>query len=258
MQFAIQYTLKNPEDYLFNNKNPDDNVLQAAETGQLEEIVVTARQREERIEDVPVSITAFTAAESSAWNSVRKPQLVVMASAPRSLTHERSSANTSGSVWARSSCAGVATVTQSNWQSVHVRAGVHGVDVGRRGRVGAAAGGSGTENTGRCSQMRETADGHGRRRPGQRDQDARHGPAGDAPGVVMLEQQHRMHQQIMAFPSRAMYGERLRADYARFAVPHGAVWRALSGWTPETVQPAARLTTRPIEQIMCRVVDRDA
>ena len=27
---------------------------------------------------------------------------------------------------------------------------------------------------------------------------------------------------------------------------------------PESVQPAARLTTRPIEQIMCRVVDRDA
>jgi superfamily I DNA and/or RNA helicase len=27
----------------------------------------------------------------------------------------------------------------------------------------------------------------------------------------MLEQQHRMHQQIMAFPSRAMYGDRLRA-----------------------------------------------
>jgi iron complex outermembrane receptor protein len=37
-------------------------VLQAATTsGQLEEIVVTARQREEKIEDVPVSITAFTA-----------------------------------------------------------------------------------------------------------------------------------------------------------------------------------------------------
>ena len=32
VQFAIQYTLKSPEDYLFNNKNPDDNVLQAAET----------------------------------------------------------------------------------------------------------------------------------------------------------------------------------------------------------------------------------
>ncbi len=32
VQFAIQYTLKNPEDYLFNNRNPDDNVLQAAET----------------------------------------------------------------------------------------------------------------------------------------------------------------------------------------------------------------------------------
>jgi iron complex outermembrane receptor protein len=39
------------------------SVLQAAETGQLEEIVVTARQRAERIEDVPVSITAFTAAD---------------------------------------------------------------------------------------------------------------------------------------------------------------------------------------------------
>ncbi len=32
VQFAIQYTIKSPEDYLFNNKNPDDNVLQAAET----------------------------------------------------------------------------------------------------------------------------------------------------------------------------------------------------------------------------------
>ena len=38
--------------------------LQAAETtGQLEEIIVTARQREERIQDVPVSITAFTATD---------------------------------------------------------------------------------------------------------------------------------------------------------------------------------------------------
>jgi membrane protease subunit HflK len=32
VQFAIQFTLKSPEDYLFNNKNPEDNVLQAAET----------------------------------------------------------------------------------------------------------------------------------------------------------------------------------------------------------------------------------
>jgi iron complex outermembrane recepter protein len=42
-------------------------VLQAAATptnpNQLEEVVVTARQREEKIEDVPVSITAFTATE---------------------------------------------------------------------------------------------------------------------------------------------------------------------------------------------------
>jgi modulator of FtsH protease HflK len=32
VQFAVQYTLKSPEDWLFNNKNPGDNVLQAAET----------------------------------------------------------------------------------------------------------------------------------------------------------------------------------------------------------------------------------
>jgi modulator of FtsH protease HflK len=32
VQFAVQYTLKSPEEWLFNNKNPDDNVLQAAET----------------------------------------------------------------------------------------------------------------------------------------------------------------------------------------------------------------------------------
>jgi membrane protease subunit HflK len=32
VQFAIQYNLKNPEDFLFRNKNPEDNVLQAAET----------------------------------------------------------------------------------------------------------------------------------------------------------------------------------------------------------------------------------
>ena len=38
VQFAIQYTLKSPEEYLFNNRNPDDNVLQAAETS-IREIV---------------------------------------------------------------------------------------------------------------------------------------------------------------------------------------------------------------------------
>ena len=32
VQFAIQYTLKSPKDFLFNNRNPEDNVLQAAET----------------------------------------------------------------------------------------------------------------------------------------------------------------------------------------------------------------------------------
>jgi len=42
VQFAIQYTLKSPEDYLFNNKNPDDNVLQAAETS-IREIVGKSR-----------------------------------------------------------------------------------------------------------------------------------------------------------------------------------------------------------------------
>ncbi len=32
IQFAVQYTLKDPLAYLFNNKNPDETVLQAAET----------------------------------------------------------------------------------------------------------------------------------------------------------------------------------------------------------------------------------
>ncbi len=32
IQFAVQYTLKDPLDYLFNNKRPDDTVLQAAES----------------------------------------------------------------------------------------------------------------------------------------------------------------------------------------------------------------------------------
>ena len=32
IQFAVQYILKDPEDYLFNNRRPDETVLQAAET----------------------------------------------------------------------------------------------------------------------------------------------------------------------------------------------------------------------------------
>jgi membrane protease subunit HflK len=32
IQFAVQYTLKNPEDYLFNNRSPDDAVRQVAES----------------------------------------------------------------------------------------------------------------------------------------------------------------------------------------------------------------------------------
>jgi membrane protease subunit HflK len=32
IQFAVQYTLKDPLDYLFNNRKPDETVLQAAET----------------------------------------------------------------------------------------------------------------------------------------------------------------------------------------------------------------------------------
>jgi modulator of FtsH protease HflK len=42
VQFAIQYTLKSPEEYLFNNRNPDDNVLQAAETA-IREVVGKSR-----------------------------------------------------------------------------------------------------------------------------------------------------------------------------------------------------------------------
>ena len=32
VQFAVQYTLKSAEDFIFNNNHPEDNVLQAAET----------------------------------------------------------------------------------------------------------------------------------------------------------------------------------------------------------------------------------
>lgn len=38
IQFAVQYILKDPQDYLFNNRNPEDNVIQAAETS-IREIV---------------------------------------------------------------------------------------------------------------------------------------------------------------------------------------------------------------------------
>ena len=38
IQFAVQYVLKDPKDYLFNNRSPDDSVLQAAETA-IREIV---------------------------------------------------------------------------------------------------------------------------------------------------------------------------------------------------------------------------
>ena len=36
LQFAVQYTIKDAEDFLFNNRNPEDAVLQAAETGMRE------------------------------------------------------------------------------------------------------------------------------------------------------------------------------------------------------------------------------
>lgn len=38
VQFAVQYVLKSPNDYLFNHRSPDDSVLQAAETA-IREIV---------------------------------------------------------------------------------------------------------------------------------------------------------------------------------------------------------------------------
>ena len=42
VQFAVQYTLKSPEEFLFNNRNPEDNVLQAAETA-IREVVGKSR-----------------------------------------------------------------------------------------------------------------------------------------------------------------------------------------------------------------------
>ena len=38
IQFAVQYVLKDPVDYIFNNRHPDDAVMQAAETA-IREIV---------------------------------------------------------------------------------------------------------------------------------------------------------------------------------------------------------------------------
>jgi len=42
VQFAVQYTLKSPEDFLFNNRNPQDAVLQVAETA-IREVVGKSR-----------------------------------------------------------------------------------------------------------------------------------------------------------------------------------------------------------------------
>ncbi|MGH8729843.1 MAG: FtsH protease activity modulator HflK [Burkholderiales bacterium] len=36
LQFAVQYTIKDAEDFLFNNRNPEESVLQAAETAMRE------------------------------------------------------------------------------------------------------------------------------------------------------------------------------------------------------------------------------
>jgi trans-aconitate methyltransferase len=42
-----------------------------------------------------------------------------------------------------------------------------------------------------------------------------------------------------------LYGERLRANYDRFALPHAALWDELCRWTPAVAQPgfAARVET---------------
>ncbi len=42
LQFAVQYVLKSPEDFVFNNRNPEESVLQAAETA-IREIVGKSR-----------------------------------------------------------------------------------------------------------------------------------------------------------------------------------------------------------------------
>ena len=44
IQFAVQYILKDPQQYLFNNRNADDSVIQAAETA-VREIVEEAGGR---------------------------------------------------------------------------------------------------------------------------------------------------------------------------------------------------------------------
>ena len=52
-----------------------------AQETQLEEVVVTARQRAERIEDVPVTITAFTTKDIKAAG-IERPQDFIALTAP--------------------------------------------------------------------------------------------------------------------------------------------------------------------------------
>lgn len=62
-------------------------VLQAADqSAQLEEVVVTARQREEKIEDVPVTITAFTQSEI-ANAGIERPQDFIALTSGVSVVH---------------------------------------------------------------------------------------------------------------------------------------------------------------------------
>lgn len=72
-----------------NYARPDTGVSTASEPGQLEEILVTAEKRSERVQDIPISVTAISGAElqaqgiSSATDAAREiPGVAVQTSGP--------------------------------------------------------------------------------------------------------------------------------------------------------------------------------
>jgi len=63
IQFAVQYILNDPEDFLFKNRSPEDAVLQAAETAGREQVAANATQLMQKILDryqIGISINRVT------------------------------------------------------------------------------------------------------------------------------------------------------------------------------------------------------
>ena len=59
LQFSVQYTLKDPEDYLFSNRDPDEAVKQAAETA-MREIVAPPKRRNKQKQPMAIPVNKET------------------------------------------------------------------------------------------------------------------------------------------------------------------------------------------------------